>query len=164
MKHVQDDATVEGATPERATEAVVQVAAHVMRDFREEVRSRPTNGLTLTQLKSLAYVRSSAGASLSDVADYVGLGAPTVSKVIDDLVRQEMVRREPSAEDRRRVTLRITRRGRTALRTVREPALAALAQRLATLSDDERATVLRAMELLDPLFDRGAAAEHEEDA
>ncbi|HEX6037961.1 MAG TPA: MarR family transcriptional regulator [Longimicrobium sp.] len=146
-------------------EAVVQVAAHVMRDFRDEVRRLPTNGLTLTQLKSLAYLKSSAGASLSDVADYVGLGAPTLSKVIDDLVQQEMVRRETSAEDRRRVTLHLTRRGGTALQSVRGPALEALAQRLATLSEDERAAVVRAMSLLDPLFDRGGTGcEREEDA
>lgn len=163
MKYFQNESNEEAA-PERTTEAVVQVAAHVMRDFRDEVRRRPTHGLTLTQLKALGYLKSGAGASLTDVAEYIGLGAPTVSKVIDELVQQEMVGRETSAHDRRRVTLRITPRGRAALQAVREPAVRALAQRLAALTEGERATVLHAMELLGPLFTPGAAGDREGEA
>lgn len=144
-------------------EAVVQVATHVMRDFREEVRRRPTHGLTFTQLRALGYLKGSAGASLSDVADWLGLGAPTTSKVIDELARQEMVRRETDAEDRRRVTLHVTPRGRRALQAVREPAVEALAQRFAALGDHDRAAVVRVAELLLPLFGPGAGG-REEDA
>ncbi len=161
MKNFQDE-TILSVTPRQVAEAVVQVAAQVMRDFREEVRRRPTHGLTLTQLKALAYLKGSAGASLSDVAEWLGLGAPTTSKMIDELVQQEMVAREADAGDRRRVTLHITPRGRRALDAVREPAVLALSQRLAPLSDDERATVARAMELLQPLFGPGACGREDE--
>jgi DNA-binding MarR family transcriptional regulator len=163
MKNFHDE-TIVSVSPEQAAEAVVQVAAHVMRDFREEVRRRPTHGLTLTQLKALGYLKVGAGSSLSDVADWLGLGAPTTSKVIDELVQHEMVRREPAAEDRRRVTLHITARGRRAMQSVREPAVRELAGRMAQLSDDERTTVARAMELLGPLFGPGAGCGREDEA
>jgi DNA-binding MarR family transcriptional regulator len=161
MKNFQDE-TVLDVTPEQAAESVVQVAAHVMRDFRDEVRRRPTHGLTFTQLKALGYLKVSAGVSLSDVAEYLGLGAPTTSKMIEELVRLEMVRREPAADDRRRVTLRITPLGRRSLDAVRIPAVEALAQRLTSLGEAERATVMRAMELLQPLFTPGAGCGQEE--
>jgi DNA-binding MarR family transcriptional regulator len=163
MKNFQDE-TILSVSPEQAADAVVQVAAQVMRDFREEVRRRPTHGLTLTQLKALGYLKAGAGSSLSDVAEWLGLGAPTTSKVIDELVQQEMVARETDAEDRRRVTLHITPRGRRSLQSVREPAVQALAQRLAVLSDDERAAVARAVELLQPLFGPGGACGREDEA
>jgi DNA-binding MarR family transcriptional regulator len=163
MKHFQDE-TISNVEPERTADALVQVAAHVMRDFREEIRRRPHEGLTFSQLRALGYLKGSAGASLSDVAEYLGLGAPTTSKLIDDLVQQEAVRRETAAGDRRRVTLHITPRGRRALGVVREPAVQVLAARLSTLADDDRAVVARALELLRPLFTPGAAGEREEDA
>jgi DNA-binding MarR family transcriptional regulator len=163
MKNFQDE-TILSASPQHAAEAVVQVAAHVMRDFREEVRRRPTHGLTFTQLKALGYLKTGAGSSLSDVAEWLGLGAPTTSKVIDELVQQEMVAREAHAEDRRRVTLHITPRGKRALQAVREPAVRELAGRLAPLSDDERAVVARAMELLQPLFVPGGSCGREDEA
>jgi DNA-binding MarR family transcriptional regulator len=162
MKHFQDE-TILGVTPEQAAEATVLVSAHVMRDFRDEIRRRPTYGLTLTQLKALGYLKVSAGVSLSDVAEYLGLGAPTTSKVIDELVQHEMVRRETAAEDRRRVTLHITPRGRRSLESVRVPAVQALSQRLSTLTEEERATIARAMELLQPLFTPGAGCGAQED-
>jgi DNA-binding MarR family transcriptional regulator len=162
MKSFQDE-TITEVTPEQATEAVVQLASHVMRDFREEVRRRPTNGLTLTQLKALGYLKGSAGASLSEVAEWLGLGAPTTSKVIDELVQQEIVGRETDRDDRRRVTLHVTPRGRRALHTVREPAVRALAQRFEALSPEDRAMVMRAMELLEPLFGPGAGCGREEE-
>jgi DNA-binding MarR family transcriptional regulator len=163
MKHFQDE-TILDVTPEQAAETLVLVAAHVMRDFRDEVRRRPTHGLTFTQLKALGYLKVSAGVSLSDVAEYLGLGAPTTSKVIDELVQQEMVGRETAAEDRRRVTLHITPRGRRSLETVRVPAVRALALRLAPLADEDRAVITRAMHLLQPLFTPGAGCAQEDDA
>jgi DNA-binding MarR family transcriptional regulator len=161
MKNFQDE-TILSVSPKQAADAVVQVAAQVMRDFREEVRRRPTHGLTLTQLKALAYLKGSAGVSLSDVAEWLGLGAPTTSKMIDELVQQEMVARQTDADDRRRVTLRITRRGASALEAVREPAVGALSGRMAQLGDDDRATVARAMELLRPLFGPAACGREDE--
>jgi len=82
--------------------------------------------------------------------------------VIDELVQQEMVARQTAAEDRRRVTLLITRRGAYALETVREPAVRALSGRMAQLGDDDRATVARAMELLRPLFGPAACGREDE--
>jgi len=162
MKHFQDENILD-VDPEQAAEAVVQVAAHVMRDFREEIRRRPHQGLTFSQLRALGYLKGSAGASLSDVAEFLGLGAPTTSKLIDDLVQQEIVRRETASDDRRRVTLHVTPRGRRALDVVRGPAVAELAQRLAPLAAEDRATIARAMELLRPLFAPGAACGREEE-
>lgn len=162
MKHFQDETIVE-VTPEQTAETVVLVAAHVMRDFRDEIRRRPTHGLTLTQLKALGFLKASAGVSLSDVAEYVGLGAPTTSKVIDELVQQEMVRRETHAEDRRRVTLHITPLGRRSLEAVRVPAVQALAQRFASVSTEDRAVIARALDLLHPLFTPGAGCAQEDE-
>jgi DNA-binding MarR family transcriptional regulator len=71
-----------------------------------------------------------------------------MSGYIDRLERAGLVARVRSAEDRRRVGLRVTGEGVRVLRSARSRRTAWLAQRLRRLSDAERATVAAALEPL----------------
>jgi hypothetical protein len=55
-------------------------------------------------------------------------------------------------EDRRRMTLSLTTRGRELLDSAYRSALDAMAKYLASLDEQERAEVTRAMEILNPIF------------
>jgi len=63
-----------------------------------------------------------------------------------------MLTRQVHPTDRRCMILALTPRGRATLQTAHDCAKACLAERLATLSDPERAVVVRAMQALRPLF------------
>jgi DNA-binding MarR family transcriptional regulator len=130
---------------------VIEVSALVMRRVRSELRRSGTTGLSFTQMRSLGCLHHTPGLSLSEVSEFLGIGAPTTSKTIDELVQDGLVRRETAADDRRRVTLHVTDEGKRALAIAAAPAQRQLDEMLETLPLADREIVERAMELLLPL-------------
>ncbi|MEJ2089918.1 MAG: MarR family transcriptional regulator, partial [Gammaproteobacteria bacterium] len=53
--------------------------------------------------------------SPSDLADRLGITRPSITSLIDGLVRQGLVRRQPARDDRRRMTISLTPAGRQLL-------------------------------------------------
>jgi DNA-binding MarR family transcriptional regulator len=145
MKPNQDDGTYAVAR------ALVEVSSLVMRRVRAVVRRQRTAGLTYTQIRTLSAVASRQATSVSDVAEFLGLGLPTTSKVINELVRRGLMVRRSASDDRRRVLLASTEAGKQLLKEAAEPAYAAVAEMLEPLDPAGEEAVLRVMELLQPL-------------
>ena len=149
MKAFAHESTVEDT---RLAEAVVELAAQVVQLVRAEVRQCPAPGPAYSQIRSLRFLKSNPGAALSDVAEGLGLGAPTVSKAINELVELGMVGRTGDCADRRKVILELTDAGEAALRRASEVAHSRIARLLAPLGEEEIRIVERALEVLAPLF------------
>lgn len=132
---------------------VLEVVPLVVRTLRATMRRHRGPNLSVPQFRSLGYLSRETGASLSAVAEHVGLTLPSMSKMIDGLVARHLVDRGISTRDRRQVTLTLSPRGRATLRTARARAQAHLADMLSALSETERATVIRAMRVLRPVFE-----------
>jgi DNA-binding MarR family transcriptional regulator len=148
--------TIEGATMVSAdgcARNVLEVVPLVVRTLRATMRRHRGPNLSVPQFRSLWYLSRETGASLSAVAEHVGLTLPSMSKMIDGLVARHLVDRGISTRDRRQVTLTLSPRGRTTLRTARVRAQAHLAEMLGALSETERTTVTRAMQALRPVFE-----------
>lgn len=70
-------------------------------------------GLNPTQAQVLVVLkRAGAGLRLSDIADRLGVSAPTVSASVSALGRKGLVRKRPAAEDARAIDVSLTRPGR----------------------------------------------------
>ena len=141
----------------------MEVVPLVMRVIRAEMRSRRASGISVPQFRALAYLGRHQGASLSGVAEHLGLTLPTTSRIIDDLVTAALVRRESSTVDRRCVMLTLTEHGRNVLETARAGTQARLAEILHPLSPQARASLAEAMQALLPIFTPGQAARPELD-
>ena len=48
----------------------------------------------MAQFRTLAFVDANQGASLSEVAGHIGLGLPSMSKLVDALVNRELLTRD----------------------------------------------------------------------
>jgi len=148
--------------PEDCAREILEVVPLVMQALRTEMRSHRGPELSVPHFRVLAYLNRNEGASLSDVADYVGLRLPSMSTLVDGLVTRGLVSREPSPKDRRRIALCLTARGRATLAAARRATHAGLARLLTALSNEDQATVVAAMHALRPLFapptEEGAAA------
>ncbi len=140
-----------------AAREILEFVPTAMRTIRMEMRAH-TAGLSIPQFRALGFVERNAAPSLSDVAEHIGLTLPTMSKLMDGLVARKLVLRASHATDRRRVTLALTPRGRKLLQAAHVSTEAALAARLATLGETERASVVRTLHLLQPFFARGKNA------
>jgi DNA-binding MarR family transcriptional regulator len=140
---------------------VLEVTPLVMRAIRAEMRRQRGWDLSVPQFRTLAYLNYYQGASLSDTAEFIGLALPSMSKLVDGLVARQLVTREISASDRRRVTLALTPAGEATFQATRAATQAFLAQRLAELATEERAVVTQAMQILRPLFTPSQETESE---
>ncbi len=131
---------------------ILEVVPSVMRTIRAEMRRHRTADLSVPQFRTLAYIDRNVDASLSDVAEHIGLTLPSMSKIVDGLVTRKLVTRQTAPDDRRRMTLALTARGQTALQTSRAATRACLAEDLAVLNDRQRETIVQALSSLRPIF------------
>jgi DNA-binding MarR family transcriptional regulator len=139
-------------SPYKCAGQVLETVPLVMRAIRAEMRSHRTPDISVPQFRVLAFLKRREGASLSDVAEHIGLALPAMSKMVDGLVARRLVRRGTRADDRRRLTLSLTAPGRAMHESARAATQSSLAQRLAMLSPSDRARVAGAMGLVQRLF------------
>ena len=135
-------------SPEACAQEILEVVPAVMRTIRAELRRHRAADLSVPQFRTLAFIDRNADASLSDVAEYIGLTLPSMSKIVDGLVNRKFVTRQTHLTDRRRMILALTARGQTALQASRAATRACLAEDLAALSDRQRGTIVQAMDIL----------------
>lgn len=133
---------------EKAAHRVVDTAILLTRFIRRAVRSHPPAELSLSAVRALSYIHGTPGVSVSELAAYLLVGAPTASKLVDELEERELVVREADPEDRRRLSLRATPGADRVLATVARPVRSEVARLLAPLSIRERASVVEGMEIL----------------
>jgi MarR family transcriptional regulator for hemolysin len=146
-------------SPDACAQEILEVVPAVMRTIRAELRRHRTADLSVPQFRALAFIDRNAAASLSDVAEHIGLTLPSMSKIVAGLVTRKLVTRQTSPADRRRMTLALTARGLAALQSSRAATRACLAEDLAALSERQRETIVQAMEILRPVFSGRREAE-----
>ncbi len=139
-------------TTRTCARAILDVVPLVMRTLRTEMRQYRATDLTVPQFRTLGFLGRQPGASLSALAEHIGLTLPAVSTLVDGLVERKLVTRSRPPDDRRRITLTLTDQGQATLEVTHAAAEARLADRLAVLSAGERQLVVQALEALRPLF------------
>jgi len=138
---------------EECVREVLETAPLVMRTVRAEMRRHRAADLSVPQFRTLTFLNRQAGASLSKVAEHMGLTLPSTSLLVDGLVERKLILRNTHAADRRRLTLTLTARGQSVLEAAHGAAQAALAHKLAALSTQDQAIVVQAMRVLRPMFE-----------
>jgi DNA-binding MarR family transcriptional regulator len=131
---------------------VLEVVPLVMRRIRAELRKQGALDLSVPQFRSLTFLTRRKGASLSDLADHVGLTLPSMSVMIDGLVERGLVTRQTSDKDRRMVVLGITERGKTTVHSAREATQTYLAGLFEDVAMADRNFVVKAMDVMRPIF------------
>lgn len=140
------------STPDEGAREILEVVPHIMHTIRTHMRSHSSAELSVPQFRTLAFLNRWPGASLSDVAENIGLTLPSMSKLVDGLVTRQLVQREASPVDRRCITLALTSLGQTSFQAAYQATQIQLAELLTKLNDTERATVVAAMSALRPIF------------
>ncbi len=123
-----------------------------MRFMRRQMRRHRHAELTVPQFRSLIFLSNHADASLSALAEHIGLSLPAASRMVQLLVDRGLMDRRAHAGDRRRVSLSLTRQGRDAYRTALAATEAAMARTLKTLTSRQLDQVGSAMGMLHDVF------------
>ena len=131
---------------------LMDTAPQIVQAIRVEMRRGRDSNISIPQFRTLRFIQRNPDSSLSHLAEHLGLTLPSVSKLVDGLVKQKLVTRKESTADRRRLTLVLTQAGASIVDAARAGARANLAKKLADLSNDELKTISQAMQLLHPIF------------
>jgi DNA-binding MarR family transcriptional regulator len=132
---------------EAVADRLHSAALHLLRRLRI-----PDEALISTpRLSAMSAVALAGPIGVGALAAAEGVSAPTMSRLVDALERDGLVRRRPHAEDARGVLVTVTPKGRRTMQQGRAKRLRALTERLQGLSVDELAAVSGAADLIERL-------------
>jgi DNA-binding MarR family transcriptional regulator len=113
------------------------------------------SGVTPTRLAALAALsRHPEGLRQGDLAELMGVSAPSMTRLVEILLEAGWVERLRDPDDQRALVVRLTHVGGKTLDTLREESTGQLSEELAELSAEERAVLGAAVPVLRKLADR----------
>jgi DNA-binding MarR family transcriptional regulator len=148
---------MEDATRQCARD-VFEGVLQVMRFIRNQVRQRRTAGLSLPQFRTLIFLNRAKNSSLSALAEHIGLSPSAMSRLVNGLVRDQLVDRQRVSTNRRQIALILTEEGKVTLEKVRSEIRLRLADTLKNLPPAEQKKVQHSMKLLHGIFDNRETA------
>jgi DNA-binding MarR family transcriptional regulator len=137
-------------SPAREVEVVADrlhsAALHLLRRLRAEDEAL---GVSPPRLSALSVAVAAGPIAIGALAATEGVSAPTMSRLVDGLERDGLVRRLPDPDDARGVLVGSTPEGRRVLGEGRSRRVRLLAAGLRTLSPTELAAIRRGAELME---------------
>jgi DNA-binding MarR family transcriptional regulator len=122
----------------RIADRLHAAAIHLLRRLRVEDEAL---GISAPRLSVLSVLVFAGPRRIGELARIEQVEPPTMTRLVDGLVRDGLVLREPDPEDARAVRVRATARGTRALRRGRAKRLETLETTLASLSPTELAAL-----------------------
>ena len=120
-------------------------AIRLLRMVRREDRS---TGISPPRLSALSVLVFAGPMSLAQLAAAEEVRAPTMSRIVEGLVKDGLATREADPGNRRKVRIAATEDGRRRLEAGRERRVRTLAERLRRLADSEQRALARGVEVL----------------
>ena len=136
------------ATERELAERLGRSLRHVVLMLRQVGADQPVTAQQLSVLGSL----ENGPRRMTELAAEHGVRLPTMTAQINRLERDGLIARGRDGADARVVTARLTPEGRERLAAGREHRVDHLAERLARMTDEERAALAAALPALDKLF------------
>ena len=112
-------------------------------------RQDDASGLSAPRLSALSVLVFGGPMSLAELAAAEQVRAPTMSRLVEGLVRDGLVLREPVPGNRRQVRISATDVGRELLEAGRARRVRALVARLETIAASERRALARGVEIME---------------
>jgi DNA-binding MarR family transcriptional regulator len=131
-------------------EAAARLRVAITR-LQRQMRQQSVGELTLSQWSALVTIETHAPLRIGDLAEREGVSAPTATRLVASLEERGLVTRATDTTDRRSSYVSLTTAGHEQLEWARRVRTAKLAQRLATLSEDEVRRVIDVLPLLEAL-------------
>lgn len=138
-------------TKENVAALAAALRPSLLRFTRTLRNQRVDTSVTLTHLSAMATLHKKGPMSAGDLAACERVQPPSMTKVLAALEQKGLVTREAHPTDRRQAIIVLTPAGIELLDSERRQRDAWLAQRLAQLTDDERAAVRDVIPVLDKL-------------
>ncbi len=149
-------------SPQQTAALTMDVIPSLTRLIRSKFREKRVGDLTMVEFRTMAFINANQNASHSEAAEHIGLGRPSMSKVVDALVNRKRVVRKVHGKDRRRICLTITKQGQRDLDEAYQHTQLYFADKFSSLSEKQRMQVVESLSLLKELFALSASLSESE--
>jgi DNA-binding MarR family transcriptional regulator len=112
-------------------------------------RDETDGDISAPRMSALSVLAFRGPLSLAELAAAEEVKAPTMSRLVEGLVKEGLASREADPSNRRKVRIAATEEGRRRLEGGRERRVRALRDRLRRLADSEQRALARGVEVLD---------------
>jgi DNA-binding MarR family transcriptional regulator len=143
-----------GKPSQECAARVMETIPLLMRFIRADMRTHSAECLSIPQLRSLAFLKRNPGASLSEVAEHLGVTCATASTTIERLVQRNLVQRSDHPQERRRVVLNLTEEGKQLLEQSQQKTRAHIAEILKDLTPEQVSQIEEGLTLLKNVFEQ----------
>ncbi len=144
----------QNVTPDQCAVELMEAIHPIMQFIRTEMRSQREPSLSVPQFRVLAFLSLCPGASLSEVADHLGVTRATASAMTDRLVQRGLVDRTEDLEERRHIMLRLTPKGTHSLQEMQTVTQRKVAGLMADLTPEELACISNGLVILAQVFQK----------
>ena len=131
-------------------DAILRAIRRILRKTSEHSRSVfHESGLTVAQVLCLRLIGEEAAAgelTAAELSETIQLSPATISRILDRLDSNGLIKRTRNQTDRRRVSLSLTRKGRSRLNNLPKPLQEEFLQQLQDLPEKKRIALLDSLE------------------
>jgi len=131
---------------------LLAVVPSVMRFIRHQMRRHRQMELSVPQFRTLVFLNCSRETTLSAMADHLGLSRPAASRLVDLLVKRGLIDRHIPPDDRRKVSLSLTGRGKEIFHSALAATEVAMVGQLRELPARDLARIGESMKILARVF------------
>jgi DNA-binding MarR family transcriptional regulator len=143
--------TVE-VTSSRCAADLLDTLWSIMRFIRNKVKDQTGSTSSMAQVRVLGFLHEHPGASLSKLAEHLGVSSATASATVDRLVQRKLIERTEHPHERRFVELKLSILGTAHFQELHQFAVAELARTLSPLPEKKVLKVMEAMAILREAF------------
>jgi DNA-binding MarR family transcriptional regulator len=138
----------------KCSEKIIEVVPAVMDVLRKGMLRHEEHQRSVPQFRCLGFIARSPGSTMGAIAASMGVTLPTVSAMIDRLIRAGFVTSKPSVKDRRCIELHITTEGLAQIQQARLEIREDVTQLLLSSSLSELEELAAALDTLGHYFYR----------
>lgn len=110
-------------------------------------------GVTAVQFRALQIIAEKGQCTAKEISQRMRVSQATVTSLVDKLVRDGLVLREKSEQDRRQTNIHITKKGRKTLAEAPDPLQQRFVRKFAAMEDWEQAMLVSSLERVAAMLD-----------
>ena len=134
-----------------AAQQILELTPQMMRFMRSQMSLMSEGSLSVPQFRVLVKVAKEPSTH-QEVADWMGITAPTLTRMIDSLVEKKLVARTRDSADGRKTILEATPAGRNLFLKYRQKAHQTLEAKIDGLTSAEKRKLNEGLDLLTQMF------------
>ncbi|MBS1959131.1 MAG: MarR family transcriptional regulator [Bdellovibrionales bacterium] len=131
----------------------IDIIPRAMQSIREELRNSARADFSVPQFRVLAYLGRNTVATNGDLAQHVGVTAPTMSRLVNSLVERKLVIRTTDKTDRREIKLSLSSKGLAKHSELRDSTKDRFARRFENLKIEDKKLLTHALKVMEGLFE-----------